>query len=75
MVSQIQQQLIRLGLYPGPADGIETPMTGDAIRSYQQMNGLDADGRATQALLVHMKTSSLGNAMEGDATEQGSRDE
>lgn len=59
IIAQIQEQLIRLGLYPGPADGISGPQTEDAIRSYQSSHGLDRTGRANEALLVHMLTNEL----------------
>ena len=54
IVAQIQEQLVNLGLYPGPADGIFGPVTEDAVRSYQQVNGLQIDGNASEDLLVHM---------------------
>ena len=54
IVSQIQEQLMRLGLYPGPADGINGPLTEDAVRSYQKAESLTVDGRANEDLLVHM---------------------
>ncbi len=68
VVAQIQEQLVRLGLYPGPADGVFTPMTEDAIRSYQDSNDIRRDGRPSQALLVHMLTAGMddGAAMEED---------
>ena len=42
------------GLYPGPADGVYNDVMADAIRSYQKTNDLSGDGRASDALLVHM---------------------
>lgn len=54
IVAQIQEQLIDLGLYPGPADGIVGPVTTDAVISYQKKNGLQTDGGASEDLLVHM---------------------
>ena len=54
IVAQIQDQLIDLGLYPGPADGITGPLTQDAVRVYQEKNGLSTDGEASEDLLVHM---------------------
>jgi len=61
VTAQIQEQLIRLGLYPGPADGVNDNLTTDAIRAYQANYNLKADGAPSQALLVHMMTSELGN--------------
>lgn len=54
LIAPIQEQLMALGLYPGPADGIMGPMTADAIRSYQMMFGLNTDGQASAGLIEHM---------------------
>lgn len=59
VVAQIQEQLIRLGLFPGPANGVINPVTEDAIRAYQRQSALPQDGRASQALLVNMLSSEL----------------
>lgn len=56
LTALIQGQLMRLGLYPGPADGVGGPLTSDAIRSYQAMNGLGVNGEATAELLENMKS-------------------
>ncbi len=70
VTAQIQEQLIRVGLYPGPADGVNDTLTEDAIRAYQANYDLKQDGRPSEALLVHMMTSELGSS-----NEYGSRDE
>lgn len=54
LIAPIQEQLMALGLYPGPADGINGPMTMDAIRSYQTMFNLQVDGQPTPGLIEHM---------------------
>lgn len=59
LVAQVQEQLIRLGFYPGPADGIAGPLTQDAIRSYQSAHNIRANGKADKALLSHMLSSSM----------------
>lgn len=69
-VAQIQEQLMRLGLYPGPADGISGPVTEDAIRAYQVRNGLEATGKPGDALLVHLLASEL----DVSSTDMGSRE-
>ncbi len=72
VIAQIQEQLIRMGLYPGPADGAQGPLTEDAIRSYQAMYDLNSDGRTSEALLVHMLTSELNSTISpaaGNAVE------
>lgn len=54
IVAQVQEYLMRAGLYPGPADGVSGPLTSDAIRSYQTVNNLPADGYASPELLQYM---------------------
>lgn len=71
IIAQVQEQLVRQGLYPGPADGLLGPVTVDAIRSYQKRYQLAQTGEASQALLVHMLTSGL-DVADGDV---GSREE
>lgn len=66
VIAQIQEQLMRSGLYPGPADGTLGPQTSDAIRTYQAKNGLSVNGVASTDLLSHM--------LAGSGMEQGSRE-
>ncbi|MGB4107307.1 MAG: peptidoglycan-binding protein [Alphaproteobacteria bacterium] len=54
LLAQIQEHLMGIGLYPGPADGADSPQSQDAIRAYQKINNLNASGRPSAALLVHM---------------------
>ncbi len=54
LLAQIQEHLMGIGLYPGPADGADSPQSQDAIRAYQKLNSLDASGEPSAALLVHM---------------------
>lgn len=72
MIAQIQEQLMRLGLYPGPADGVGGPQTEDAIRSYQKKTGMKESGKPTEDLLIHMLASEI-NAASGGEDENGSR--
>lgn len=73
LVAQVQEQLMVLGLYPGPVDGVGGMMTSDAVRSYQSRNNLSVDGQITSALLSHMQFQDIGASEEG-ANEQGSRE-
>lgn len=57
LMAQIQEHLMRNGLFPGPADGMNSPQMEDAIRSYQASNNLTVDGNISDELLGHM----LGN--------------
>ena len=73
-VAQIQEYLMRLGLYPGPANGVVDPLTGDAIRSYQSLNKLSSDGMATENLLSHMLSNVTEHIIWNDEiSDQGSR--
>lgn len=62
IVSQIQEQLMRLGLYKGIPDGTMSPVLGQSIRDYQTKNGLKADGQPSDDLLVQMLASSASSA-------------
>ncbi len=61
IISQIQNQLMAFGLYPGPADGSYGPLTEDAIRLYQKRHEMAVNGQASEDLLVHMMTKTLRN--------------
>ena len=54
-LAEIQGLLRRLSLDPGEASGALTEATRQAIRSYQEMAGLPADGEATPALLNELR--------------------
>lgn len=54
LTAQIQEYLVRAGLFPGPADGINSLQTEDAIRAYQKANKLGIDGKVSNELLTHM---------------------
>jgi len=55
LVAQAQEQLMLLGLYPGPADGVNGMLTRDAIRSYQAANNLPVTGTISSDLLRSMR--------------------
>lgn len=63
-----QQYLMEAGLFPGPADGVNGPLTQDAVRAYQLENNLNTTGDVNEELLVHMR-----NAIGGEGEEEGSR--
>lgn len=73
VIAQIQEYLMRSGLYPGPADGMSGALTEDAIRSYQSLNDLNATGNPTQNLLSHMLANSNQSAILKDAQSLASR--
>ncbi|GAB4362582.1 MAG: hypothetical protein Kow00114_17930 [Kiloniellaceae bacterium] len=55
-IEEIQALLSRLDLDPGSRSGVLTAETTAAIRSYQEMAGLPADGAADKALLDELRT-------------------
>lgn len=60
IIAEIQAELMKRGLYPGPVDGEIGPVTTDAIRTYQTASSMDVvDGKPTQELLNYMKSSSV----------------
>ncbi|MCL4677353.1 MAG: SEL1-like repeat protein [Alphaproteobacteria bacterium] len=68
LIADIQSELMRRGLYPGPVDGKPGPVTTDAIRTYQSAANMQiVDGTPTKELLDFMKSSA--------GVEQGSRSE
>lgn len=63
-VKNIQEALYFCKIYPGKLDGIMGPNTQKAIKEFQQMAGLGADG------IVGPKTAM---ALSGKMIESGSR--
>ena len=57
-VRDIQAGLQRLGYDPGAADGRMGPRTADAIRRYEQDNGMPVDGQPSQAVLESIRAKS-----------------
>jgi tetratricopeptide (TPR) repeat protein len=69
----VQQELRRVGLDPGAADGNLRPQTTRAIETYQRARGVPADGRASAELLARLEvepTSAVPSppVAAGDAT-------
>lgn len=59
IVAQIQEQLARLGLYAGEADGSVDAATREAVKSYQSMNKIKIDGNPSEDVLVHMLATEM----------------
>lgn len=66
LTAQIQEYLMRVGLFSGPADGMAGSLTESAIRAYQKSHGLNQDGIATQGLLTHMLSNTETSAISPD---------
>jgi Putative peptidoglycan binding domain len=58
LVRATQSELIRLGFLKGSADGYIGPKTHAAIASFEQANGLQADGSASPRLLARLQATS-----------------
>ncbi|MGO4354236.1 peptidoglycan-binding protein [Rhizobium sp. RAF36] len=60
LVMDIQQQLIRRGLYNGTADGVIGPRTSAAILFFEETVGMPQNGEATPEVLAALQTDSAG---------------
>jgi peptidoglycan hydrolase-like protein with peptidoglycan-binding domain len=56
----IQHKLSQNGLYHGRIDGLNGPETQQALRSYQQQNGLPVTGTPDQQTLASLNSSGAG---------------
>ncbi|MCA1945656.1 MAG: lytic murein transglycosylase [Desulfovibrio sp.] len=56
LVRDVQHRLKALGYLEGKADGIAGPGTRMAIRRYEHVSGLPLTGRASEALLIRLRT-------------------
>lgn len=54
LTMQVQEHLTKVGIYDGPIDGLNGPLTQDAIRSYQAMNNIRIDGNVSEDLLADL---------------------
>jgi peptidoglycan hydrolase-like protein with peptidoglycan-binding domain len=55
LIWRVQQELQRIGLDPGTADGNLRPHTTRAIETYQRARGVPADGRVSAELLARLE--------------------
>lgn len=54
-IAEAQEMLVRLGMQPGPVDGIMKPETAQAVRTYASIIGLQSDGTITPSLLNRLR--------------------
>lgn len=62
--TQVQQALQRKGFNPGPIDGVNGPMTREAIRSYQDRYGMPATGEIDNQTLYALGGTELAGQPE-----------
>ena len=55
LVADVQRQLARIGIPPGPADGLMGLKTQQAIKQFQKRTGLEANGKPTRNLLAALR--------------------
>ena len=58
-VMELQTLLNQLGFEAGPPDGVLGSRTREAVRDYQLRNGLQADGYASSAFLLHLREAQM----------------
>lgn len=57
ITAQIQAELLRRGLYSGVIDGVNGPMTSNAIKAFEAAASLDVTGQPSDELLKFLKAS------------------
>ncbi len=57
IISNIQKELMNKGLYSGAIDGMNGPMTRNAIKKFQQSMDLEVNGTASQELLNYLQNT------------------
>lgn len=77
-VTTIQTKLKRWGYFDGPVDGVYGSKTTKAVRSFQQKNGLTADGVAGPATLkalgMEQTSQNSGSSQTGSSSGNASGD-
>ena len=62
IITDVQRELARRGIYDGPVDGIDGSKTDAAIRKFERAAGLPLTGEATEALLKAMAKTPAGGS-------------
>lgn len=72
-VTTIQTKLKRWGYFDGPADGLYGAKTVQAVRKFQQSNGLNADGVAGAATLKALGMENQSGNNKGSSSNSNSQ--
>jgi peptidoglycan hydrolase-like protein with peptidoglycan-binding domain len=67
LTAQIQKELLKLGLFDGPVDGIAGEKTRTAVADYRRSNGLAASGKLDQKLLDHIRLTARLTAISAES--------
>jgi len=65
LVADVQRELIQLGFYEGAVDGVLGPRTSQAIRDFEQSQGLKISGEPSLMLLDVMRRARVKPATTG----------
>lgn len=68
VLAAVQQALRHLGYDPGAVDGVMGARTREAIRRYQEANGLPADGAPSAELMRHLRRDLIAQAADDEPT-------
>jgi peptidoglycan hydrolase-like protein with peptidoglycan-binding domain len=71
LIREIQFMLLRLGMEPGPIDGVAGPQTAKALHKFQDSSGLPGaelinGGKVSAALLARLRSAASRAILEGD---------
>lgn len=67
VIKAVQQTLNNVGLDCGTVDGVAGTKTREAVKKWQQLSGVDADGKIDDELLSEMHIKKDGSAVAGDS--------
>jgi peptidoglycan hydrolase-like protein with peptidoglycan-binding domain len=70
LLTGVQTELLRLGRYEGPVDGLYGPKTDFAIREYERAMGRQPTGEATSHMLQTLKSTRAPAAPQAAASAQ-----
>lgn len=75
LVAGLQRELNRIGIDPGPVDGLFGSNTEAAIRNFQEQSGLPVDGRPSKQLLQRLSTYNKGQNMTDSGGQESGANE
>jgi len=70
-VEELQKKLAGKGINPGPVDGIFGPKTEEALKRFQEREGLDVDGIAGSNTFTALGMMEAEEEAEGGAGRSG----